>query len=385
MATTRGNALWLRLVFALNGVAIATWFPRIPDVKSTLQLDLFWLSICFFMLPVGTLVGFAFATRLMQRFGARRTTVIAGATMILCFFLPALAGTGFTLGAALLAVGLAIAPIEVAMNTKAGEFEARHNRRIMSSCHAFWSFGSMGGAMIGGAFAQAAIPFQTQQALVIPILAATSIAIALRLEPDDSADTGPEPSGMALPTPAMMALCLLPMGALLTEGAMMEWSALFLRGDVGLTPLIASVAYGVFALVMAVARLVGDPVASAVGVRQIIVGSAAISAVGMAGFATSTAPAQAILSAALIGAGIANIYPQTMSLAAQFPGASAGRTIAAVAFTAFFAFLVGPPLIGTIGSFWGLPAALALLAPIAIYPIFIASRVVQTSTARTEA
>ena len=54
MATTRGNALWLRLVFALNGVAIATWFPRIPDVKSTLQLDLFWLSICFFMLLIIT-------------------------------------------------------------------------------------------------------------------------------------------------------------------------------------------------------------------------------------------------------------------------------------------------------------------------------------------
>ena len=40
------------------------------------------------------------------------------------------------------------------MNAKASQTERVLGRRIMTRCHAFWSFGTVAGGLIGGLFAQ---------------------------------------------------------------------------------------------------------------------------------------------------------------------------------------------------------------------------------------
>lgn len=366
----------LRIVFALNAAGLSSWFPRIPDVKALLDVDLFWLSICFLMLPAGTFVSFLFATRLLSRIGIRNACIWIGPLFILCFLLPALAITAMQLGAALFVAGLAIAPIEVAMNAKASQYEKESRRTIMTSCHAFWSFGAMAGALAGGYFADADISFRHQQFLLIPVLTVLAFFVALPLDPDapKEPDTQRSSSVFLLPTAALAGLCVLPMGALLVEGVMMEWSALFLRTDIDLEPGQTAYAFAAFAVGMASARLAGDRLAGRWGRRTVLSASALVATLGSVAFATAQGFPTAIAGAAILGLGVANIYPLALSLSANVPGQSSEQNIAAVAFSAFSVFLIGPPLIGTFSSLFGLTAAMFLLVPAAVYPVFMLRR-----------
>jgi MFS family permease len=363
----------LQIVFALNGLGLALWFPRIPDVKATLDLDVLTLAFCLFGLPAGTMAGFLSVGRITRAIGVRAACVWGGALFLLSFILPALAWNAVTLGLALFICGLTIATIEVAMNAKASQVERESGRRIMTRCHAFWSFGTVTGALIGGAVAQAGIGFLVQQAVLQPLLAAATIHYGRRLVPDDPRETGAEP-GFSLPDRALLFLCLIPIGALLIEGAMMEWSALLLREHVAASPFETALTFAFFALAMAFTRLAGDRLAELFGPVPVILVSGLLMGAGILGFGLSTNVWLSAALAVVVGVGCANIYPLTMSMVARIPGRRTERNVAALALIAFTAFLIGPPAIGVMASLFGLPAALALLAPLGLVPGFIALR-----------
>jgi MFS family permease len=360
----------LQIVFALNAVGLAVWFPRIPDVKAALDLDVLTLAFCLFGLPAGTMVGFLTVPQVTRRLGLRRTVAVGGAGFLISFIGPALAPNALSLGLALFVCGLTIAAIEVAMNAKASQMEQVTGRRLMTRCHAFWSFGTVAGALIGGGIAQAGIGFLAQQVVLQPLFAAATVIAAGRLIPDAAQDPVPA-GGHALPGAALLMLCLVPIGALLVEGAMMEWSALLLREHVGASPFATAVTFATFALAMAVTRLAGDRLAELFGPQPVILASGLAMGIGILGFGLAPTLILSLPLAVLVGVGCANIYPLTMSMVAQVPGLPPERNVATLALIAFTAFLIGPPFIGVTASLIGLPAALALLAPLGLLPLVI--------------
>jgi MFS family permease len=363
----------LRLVFILNGLGIATWFPRIPDVKEALGLDVLALAFALFGLPAGTLLGFLIVPRVTARLGLRRTVAVAGSGFLLLMILPGLARGAVTLGLALFLAGLVVAFIEVAMNAKASQMERETGRRLMTGCHAFWSFGIVIGAPLGGVFAQAGIGLLGQQLVVQPVLALATIWAARHLIADEPAlEDGP--ARRTRPTRALLVLCLLPIGALLIEGAMLEWSALYLRQVREASPLAAGISLSVFALAMAIARLAGDRAAEAFGPGKVLKGSGLLMGAGVLGFALAPGIAIALPFAAIAGLGTGNIYPLAMSLAARLPGRRPEENVATLALIGFSAFLIAPPLIGGLASIVGLAAAFALLAPLGLVPLVMLAR-----------
>jgi len=155
---------------------------------------------------------------------------------------------------------------------------------------------------------------------------------------------------------------------------MMEWSALLLREHVGASPFATAATFSVFALAMAVMRLAGDRLAELFGARPVILASGLVMAAAMLGFALSPTVWLSMPLAALVGIGCANIYPLTMSMVAPLPGLPPERNVATLALTAFTAFLIGPPFVGIAASLVGLPAALALLAPLGAIPLLLPGR-----------
>ncbi|MEM8788859.1 MAG: MFS transporter [Pseudomonadota bacterium] len=363
----------LRLTFAFNGLGIAVWFPRIPDVKAALEVDLLILSLCFFMLPLGTMLGFFVAPGILSRIGAWRACRIVGPLFILAFVLPALARNAVELGVALFVAGLTVASIEVAMNAKAVQTEDHLARRIMTSCHGCWSLGTMVGALLGGGAAALGLSFLAQQMLLAPVAAALAWWVARYLLADDAREPAAERPRLALPKGAMVAVCLLPMGALMIEGAMMEWSALHLRGSLDVSGFAAGVTFAAFALAMALSRFAGDALAGRWGDRRVLLVSVVLMGAGIAGFSLAPNLAIAALAAAMTGLGAANIYPLAILRAAHTPG-GAEKNIATLAFVAFTVFLIGPPFIGAIGDFLGLATALFLLTPVALAPLALLLR-----------
>jgi MFS family permease len=367
--------LALQLVFALNGLGLAVWFPRIPDVKADLGLDVLTLALALFGLPAGTILGFLTVSRIARRIGLQAMTIRGGALFLVSFIGPALAPSAALLAVALFLCGLTIAAIEVAMNAKASQMERALGRRIMTRCHAFWSFGTVTGALIGGAYAEAGVSFLVQQITLQPVLAALTIVFGRMLIADAPRAAEPErPRGMGLPSAALILMCLAPIGALLIEGAMMEWSALFLREHVGAGPFATAATFAAFALAMACMRLAGDRLAELFGARPVILASAALMSAAIVGFAASTTIWMAAPFALLVGVGCANVYPLTMSMVAPLPGQEPEKNVATLALTAFTAFLIGPPFIGIVASAFGLPVALALLAPFGAAPFVFRTR-----------
>jgi len=361
--------LALQGIFFANALSLALWLPRIPDVKDKLGLDIWTMALCLMAFPIGTMAGFLFAARLGQIIGLRRTCIIFNAVTALLLILPGFAPNIATLTAAFLITGLSIAQIEVAINNKANEVQRTLKRRIMSRCHGMWSFGAMAGGLIAGTYAQNGVSVAAQQITAEPLAALLAVLFGLALPPD--AQRSPEhitKARLVMPSFPLAMLCLIPIGALLVEGSMFDWSVLFLRDEVGLDPFAASAVFSTFAMAMGIARLSGDWLAEKLGVARTMIISGLCMGLGMAAFALTPNLEIAALAALLTGFGAANVYPLAMSLAPDVPGQSSEQNVAFIALTAFTAFLIGPPLVGFLGDTYSLSIGLLALVPIGLVP-----------------
>jgi fucose permease len=148
---------------------------------------------------------------------------------------------------------------------------------------------------------------------------------------------------------------------LFCEGAIADWSAVYLREGLGTGAGLAAAGYAVFALLMAAGRLTGDWLTLRVGPRRMVRGGGALVTLGMLCVVATGAPVPAIVGFALIGAGVSCIFPLILSAAARTPGVASSTAIAAMATTGYTGFLVGPPLIGGVAEALTLRVALGLL------------------------
>lgn len=359
----------------MNAVGLALWLPRIPDVKDQLNLDVWVIALCLLGAPVGTMIGFFFAARVVRNMGLRRACVFFGSAMCIALILPVAAPTPLLLFAGLLIVGMNIAIIEVAMNSKVNVVQREFGRRIMSRCHGMWSFGVMAGGLIAGSFAQSGIGPLSQQILMEPIAAVFAVLFAAALPPDAALDEVEE-SSMALPSGPLLILCLVPIAALLIEGAMLDWSVLFLRDEVSMTSFEASAMFSVFAMAMGLGRLGGDWATDRIGIPRMMIWSGLAMGFGVTIFALSGTMLAAAPGALLTGLGAANIYPLALSLAPDVKGGTPERNVASIALSAFTAFLIGPPLVGFVAEATSLSTALLILGPAGLIPvIFVLSGV----------
>jgi MFS family permease len=357
----------IRFVFLIEAVIIGAWLPRIPDIKIALQMDAGVLGIVLVGLPAGTLLGFLVAARFAEAVGLRRACMTAGPAFAFAFVTPGLAPSPQSLFAALFLCGFVVALIEVAMNTKASAIEKIAGRRIMSQCHGFWSIGTVVGAVLAGAFAQAAVPAGLQFMILNPLFALAAFAAAWLMPADPQRAQRAEPARVfALPGKALVILCLMPVGIMALEGAMMDWSAVFVREVLSGEPAEAAATYAVFATFMAATRLAGDRLAERFGAASIVLVSCLAASLGAGLFAAAPSFPVALVGAALAGFGVATVYPLAVSAAAASPGKSSEANVAAVSFIAFSVFLAGPPIIGGLAELFDLRIALAILVPTAL-------------------
>lgn len=378
MPASRRHIHAIYAVFFLESLVLGNWIPRIPDIKATLELSDFDLGVTLLAIPMGTLVSFLIATRLLKRRGLKvgcQRWLPAWAMLLIP---AAWMNTPMLFFAALLVAGFAIGIVEVAMNTKADIIEREAKTRIMSRCHGFWSLGSMTGAMLGATVAQLGLSTQWHFTLLLPVIAVLGFLAASRL-PDDQpdqavADSEQRDAVFRLPTREILLLCLMPVGIMMIEGAFIDWSAVFMRSVMDASPMVIGITYAFFSIVMAVTRLNGDAIAARFGDFSVIVFSGLAATSGIALFALAPNVTWAFFGAALAGVGVAIVYPLAMSAAARRPG-NATDNVAALSMVSFCAFLLAPPVIGLVSDMLGLRVALLLLVPFALATPLLAREV----------
>jgi MFS family permease len=348
-------------LFFINGAGTANWLVRIPAVQAKLGLSEGALGVALLGVAVGALVAMPRAGHLVARYGSRPVTrvgaVLFGATLLL----PPLAPNPIVLVLALVALGAAHGSLDVAMNAQAATVERRYGRPIMAGFHALWSAGGLVGSAIGGFVAQHRIgpaPHLITTAVVAGILAiaVTGGMLPAAADADITGEVAPaRPRGILL-TLGVMAFCVL-----LGEGAMADWSALYLRDITGAAPGIAAAGYAAFSLAMAAGRFAGDALTLRFGATPLVRGGGLLAAAGLLFALVSSNPWAAVVGFGAVGAGFSVSFPLMLAKAGSLSGTSPGTAIATVSVFGYAGFLAGPPLIGFVSQATTLRGGLAVV------------------------
>ncbi|KAJ54724.1 transporter [Actibacterium mucosum KCTC 23349] len=359
-------------MFVLNGALYGIWAARIPAIAEKHALGPGRLGLLLLLLAMGAILSFPLAGRAADRFGAYHVTLRIAVAYVAALIAIAWAPGLWTVAIALFLFGATHGAMDVAMNTWASEVERHIGRPVMSSFHAMFSVGAGLGAGTGVLAAWAAIGpsihFTTAGvAAAVLTLAFGWIGWA---KPEGQVDH----SGtiLAIPRGALAAVGMLAFCAALGEGAMADWSAIFLVLTTQVTEAKAALGYTVFSVAMVVMRFLGDRVIRWAGPVKAARMAGAFTLAGIV-FAVGFGTYGAVLTGfALLGFGYAVIFPLAFSRAANDPAMAPGAAIASVATLGYGGLLLGPPVIGFVAELTSLRVAFGLLGGLAVLIVVLA-------------
>ncbi|GLZ11011.1 MFS transporter [Actinomadura sp. NBRC 104425] len=395
-AGTLGRArLAVTVAFVAHGLIGSAWVARIPQVKEHLGLSEGGLGVALLGAPAGVVLAVRFAGAIVARWGSRATTMAAGAAAALALVPMGLAGNLGVLIAALLLFGGSLGLMDVAMNAQGVAVERRLDRPIMSGLHGAYSIGTLAAALVGSGLAHLDVPVQVHLSVAAAVLAALVLAGCQGLL-DRSADEPPDTAGEDAPPGAsprkagadaargarrMLALLgFIGLCSFVGEGAVADWSAVYLRETLDAGAGVAGLAYAGFAVAMTAGRLAGDRVVARYGPVRVLRAGALISALGLGLGLAVGHPAAAIIGFTLFGIGIAPVAPVTFSAAGNLPGVPAARGISRVTAVGYLGLLGGPPVIGFVAQEVGLAGALCV--PVALVAAILPSARATATAAR---
>jgi fucose permease len=345
----------------VNGVVLASWVPHIPAVKTRFGLSDGALGFLLLAMAIGAVVALPLSGWLVGRYGSRAMTSTCALALCLVLPLPLLAPTVVAAGLSLVLFGGCNALLDVSMNAQAVEVERRHGRAIMSSFHALFSGGGLVGAALAGsvmALGVGDVPHVLGVALVSLIAVGAALPRLLASPPS----AGPSGPVLVRPTGPLARLGALAFCGLLAEGAMADWSAVYLHDGLGSGPAVAALGFAAFSLAMAIGRAAGDAVVARFGPERILRTSTAMAALGLTAALLIAEPVVGIAGCGLVGLGISNVIPILFSAAGHTPGVPPGTALAAVATAGYAGFLAGPPLIGLVADWAGIGVGLGVVS-----------------------
>ncbi len=400
---TRSSRVAVTAIFFLNGTAISGLYARLPTLQADLRLTDAHLGALLLATALGLLAAQPVAAAIAARVGSAPVTLTSALALAAVLPLPALAPTPLTLGLALAALGASNGALDVAMNAQGIAVERLSSRRVYASFHAAMSFGAVAGAAAAGASATLGVAPALQLTAQSALLSAAALLAGRALLPArmDAARRGAarspllaalrstrpggapparsrlgSPDGqrargralrwrspaLAAPPRALAVLGLVAFCCLLAEGAVFDWSAVYLRRELEAGEALAAAGLAAFSVTMGLGRLAADRLADRLGPVVLARGGAALAGTSFALALAVATPAAAIAGFALLGAGLAAVFPLTLAAAAAHsPDAPAAPAIAAVSTAGYLGLVTGPPAIGLLSGLVGLVGALALL------------------------
>ncbi len=362
-------------VFFIHGAVFSTWISRIPAVQGALDLSTGRFGLALVGVAAGSLISMPVAGWLISRYGSKPVTTVSSLFFCVALTLPALATSATTLGLALGVLGLAAGAMDVSMNAQSVVVERMAQRPLISGFHAAFSIGGMAGAALGGLIAKAGIGVRPHF-LFSGIGYFLLIAVVVGGLLPGSADARKGRQRFRI-TPVILGLGAICFCFFLAEGAIADWSALYLKRDLGAGPVQASAGFALFAAAMAMGRLAGDGLRARFGPESLVRNGSLLSAAGLAAALLLARTPWALAGFMMVGFGCSIIVPITFAAAGNLEQ-SAGGALAAVVTTGYLGLFVGPPVIGLAAEVLTLRWALFIVVALCLTGVVL-SRVVQTA------
>ena len=349
-------------MFSVNGILLASWVPHIPLVQVRLGLDHAALGLALLGLALGAMVSMPLSGWLIGKVGNREVSWFSAVLSCFSAALPVMAPDFFTLLLALIIYGACQGAMDVAMNAQAVRVEKDWGQPIMSSFHGMYSAGGLLGAGLGGLYLNHFAPGWHMWLVAAVMLLA--VGLTGRWLPEDGPQlvSDEEHKPRRILTPALLAIGVVAFVVMMTEGAMADWSAVYLSTAHNAGKGTAALGFAAFSLCMDIGRFSGDYLVRRGRRRTLLVVSALLAAFGLALAVMTSSLTLALIGFALVGLGLSNLIPVLFSTAGNMPNISAQAAVATIATFGYSGFLLGPPMIGLSAHWLGLATTLGLLA-----------------------
>ena len=330
--------------------------------------------------PVGLMLSLPVAGWLIQAKGSRQVAGFSAVTYVSLLLLLGLAPSTALLVSSLLLFGFSGNLLNISMNTQAVEVEALYGRSIMASFHGLWSVASFAGALVGTAMMAGTV---TPAAHFVVIGAAAVCLTALSYPRLIQAPPSVEGTGsleetrkpfFVKPDRSLVALGVVALLVMICEGAMADWSGIYFKKVVRVSPSSVGLGYAAFTCTMAFGRFLADGLVTRIGMKKVLQGSGLLVALGLfLAVCLPTLP-MAILGMLLVGVGTSSVVPLIMSTAGKSKVVSAGMALASISTVSFMGLLFGPPLIGFIAGVTNLRVSFLFLSLMGVLIAGMATR-----------
>jgi fucose permease len=353
--------------FFVFGVIVSALGVHVPSIRAHYRLDDGALSLALLAIAVGAVLCLAFAGRWIAALGVRLVAAAAACAMGVALALLLQFDNFAPLLVVMLLFGASVGLFDVAINTEGAFIESALQRKVMSTMHGMWSLGGMAGAALGAWWLEREVaPLVQLRAVAVGAVAVALMAVACMLPrhapPGELGATAARWSG--LPRAArrtLIALGLLAVLGLLAEGAIYDWSTLYLQRERGAPQALVAIGFACFSAAMAAGRFGGDWLRGRMPAARLLRATALLSACAMAVVLLSNTVMWALLGLALLGLGLANVIPLLFVAASRVDGVSAATGIALVSSLGWVGVVIGPPLVGGVAQASSLAWALWLV------------------------
>ena len=377
-AWSRADERALRAVaihFVVNGAVLASWLPRLPEIRDALDVSLATVGQAIMVAGIGGLLGSAIAHRFIALGGTRRVMVVGTVALVL-----ALPGIALAPSLALLMVVLAVLAfldvvIDIAMNMQGSVLSARRATPVMNRLHGMWSVGTVVSGSAAAAMAAQSVPLLWHlvgaAALMLCAVAWTAGQLLPRDEPAPPPDNAQGARASARP---LWLFALLGGAALVPEMVATDWASFRLHDDLDVPLGPASIGFVAFTSGMVVARMLGDFVLVRWGATRTLNGACVLALFGCLLQSLVASPLVSCLGFALSGIGVSVLFPAIYDAAARRPG-TPGAALGAMTAGTRASALATPFLVGSLAD-WNSDVGLTMVITIlpALLVVWLCSR-----------
>lgn len=356
----RGRAS-LAFSFFAQGAAFALLVTRIPAVQDRYGVSDALLPAFLAAVPILAGVGSVTTEQLVKRVRPSRLLRWSQPVVLLALLGVGAGGQGqvAALAVALGVFGLAVGALDASMNMLGVSLQRTYGRSIMLSFHAAYSLGGIVGASLAWAGAHWHLALWVSYLPVVAVLLpAALVGSRWYVDGEPAPVVDDRAGGGGVVFKLLLPLCLVMTFAYIGDSTVSNWSAKYLKDVLGSSEQLATVPYNVYMITTLVGRAVGDYGVRRLGAVTVVRLGTLVAAGGFAVVAVAPGAWIGMLGFTLLGLGLCVLVPQTFAAAGRmFPGAS-DTAIARLNIFNYVGFLIGSPLVGTLGDTWSYRGAM---------------------------
>ncbi|CAM4168247.1 hypothetical protein BAQ48_16705 [Bacillus luti] len=357
------NALFL--LFALPGVAFATWISRTAAVRDILAVSNAEMGWILFGLSVGSIIGLLSASRFIDCRGARDVMIGSMFFMIiglLCLGITIYFASSVGAFSSLLVFGVGYGLAEVALNVEGSSIEQKLGTTLLPKFHGFFSVGTLVGALSGSVAALLHIPIM-YQFFAVSIVSLLLVCMLYRFLPHGTGKKeksrnkkGTKRTSLRMEKKVLL-IGLFVLGMAFAEGSANDWLPIIMVDGHEQSVVTGSIMYTIFVSAMTLVRMCSSYFLDRFGRVAVVRATIMMAIIGISTVIFGSNSYFLSVGVVLWGIGAALGFPIGLSAAGD-DSENATSNVATVSIIGFTAFLAGPPFLGILGEAFGIRNAL---------------------------